>query len=69
MSQETQRFPIRPREVHAAARSSARIHSEADELGRDRVRQRRDLLRAQRVRAAAARAEAPAGLPPRLRRR
>jgi hypothetical protein len=41
MSQELQRFPIQPREIHAGARSSNRIHGEAGEQGRDQAAQQR----------------------------
>jgi hypothetical protein len=53
MSQELQRFPIQPREIHAGARSSSRIHSEAGEQGRDQVAQRRRAVRARRQRGRA----------------
>jgi hypothetical protein len=45
MSQERQRFPIKPSAVHATAGSSQRIHSEAAELGREKAAERRQLAR------------------------
>ena len=48
MSQESMRFPIQPRDVHAAGQSSARTTADMQQLGvaRNRARQERDRRRA-----------------------
>ena len=48
MSQEQMRFPIRPRDIHAAGASSPRMTGDMQQIGveRNRARQERDRKRA-----------------------